>query len=242
MPFKSPAQARLMRARAHGWKPDRIKGPSVKVAKEFVAADKKAKGMQYGGILRAIRKSKDTRTAEERWREKFGTEPLTLKQASGRVSSKRGAEVLTARRELQRAGWTQGREGKNAKWYPPQATALAPSEDVPPRTTQPIPGEGGLIAETPAAKAVTPSSLRAEIPERLRGMIAGAGRTPSSLQRYLASLEEPEPLEMQYGSRRSGTTTFLPCLSLGKWMYSFPSSSSFTIALARTFSAFWFRV
>lgn len=30
-----------MRAVAHGWKPDKFKGPPVSVAKEFVAADKK---------------------------------------------------------------------------------------------------------------------------------------------------------------------------------------------------------
>lgn len=42
MPSKSPAQARLMRAVAHGWKPDRFKGPSKRVAREFVSADKRA--------------------------------------------------------------------------------------------------------------------------------------------------------------------------------------------------------
>ncbi len=52
MPSKSPEQAQLMRAIAHGWKPDRIKGPSRKVAKEFVAADKKVKGYQQGGPSR----------------------------------------------------------------------------------------------------------------------------------------------------------------------------------------------
>ena len=40
MPSKSPAQARLMRAVAHGWKPSRIPTPPVKVAREFVNADK----------------------------------------------------------------------------------------------------------------------------------------------------------------------------------------------------------
>lgn len=44
MPSKSPAQAKLMRAVAHGWKPDRIKGPSRAVAQEFVEADKKYSG------------------------------------------------------------------------------------------------------------------------------------------------------------------------------------------------------
>lgn len=40
MPSKSAAQANLMAAVAHGWKPDRIKGPPVSVAKEFNKADK----------------------------------------------------------------------------------------------------------------------------------------------------------------------------------------------------------
>ena len=41
MPSKSPAQKKLMDAVAHGWKKPGGGGPSVKVAKEFVAADKK---------------------------------------------------------------------------------------------------------------------------------------------------------------------------------------------------------
>ncbi len=40
MPSKSPAQAKLMRAVAHGWKPKGKKAPvPVDVAKEFVRAD-----------------------------------------------------------------------------------------------------------------------------------------------------------------------------------------------------------
>ena len=50
MPSKSPEQAALMRAVAHGWKPSRMKGPSRRVAKEFAAADRKAKKFQYGGM------------------------------------------------------------------------------------------------------------------------------------------------------------------------------------------------
>ena len=38
-----------MQAVAHGWKPDRMKGPSRSVAKEFVAADEKK--MALGGLL-----------------------------------------------------------------------------------------------------------------------------------------------------------------------------------------------
>lgn len=53
MPSKSAKQAKLMRAVAHGWKPDRIKGPTQSVAKEFVEADKrrgKVTGYQFGGM------------------------------------------------------------------------------------------------------------------------------------------------------------------------------------------------
>jgi len=53
MPSKSPAQARLMAAVAHGWKPDRVRVP-LSVAMEFHQADRrKKKGrlekMQYRG-------------------------------------------------------------------------------------------------------------------------------------------------------------------------------------------------
>ena len=40
MPSKSPEQARLMAAVAHGWHPTGMKGPPVSVAKEFNQADK----------------------------------------------------------------------------------------------------------------------------------------------------------------------------------------------------------
>jgi len=39
MPSKSPEQAKLMRAVAHGWHKPGGGGPSEAVAKEFVAAD-----------------------------------------------------------------------------------------------------------------------------------------------------------------------------------------------------------
>lgn len=39
MPSKSAKQHRFMEAVAHGMKPKKGKGPSVKVAKEFVRAD-----------------------------------------------------------------------------------------------------------------------------------------------------------------------------------------------------------
>jgi hypothetical protein len=39
MPRKSAKQHRFLEAIAHGWKPDRKKGPSKRVAQEFVDAD-----------------------------------------------------------------------------------------------------------------------------------------------------------------------------------------------------------
>lgn len=43
MPSKSPAQKRLMDAIDHGWHPSKFKGPSKRVAHEFVEADRKKK-------------------------------------------------------------------------------------------------------------------------------------------------------------------------------------------------------
>ena len=50
MPSKTPAQARLMRAVAHGWHKPGGGGPSVSVAKEFTAADKGKKFGQGGSV------------------------------------------------------------------------------------------------------------------------------------------------------------------------------------------------
>lgn len=52
MPSKSPAQAKLMRAVAHGWKKPGGGGPSKMVAKEFTAADKK----QQRNMAKTIRR------------------------------------------------------------------------------------------------------------------------------------------------------------------------------------------
>lgn len=54
MPSKSPEQARLMRAVAHGWKKPGGGGPSKEVAREFVQADMKRQHAQ-AKILRRNR-------------------------------------------------------------------------------------------------------------------------------------------------------------------------------------------
>lgn len=58
MPSKTPAQARLMAAVAHGWHKPGGGGPPVKVAKEFNKADA-GTGIRTkkstGGLVRAFR-------------------------------------------------------------------------------------------------------------------------------------------------------------------------------------------
>ena len=54
MPSKTPRQAKLMRAVAHGWKPGSGKAPPVAVAKEFMREDvakakKRKKTIAEGG-------------------------------------------------------------------------------------------------------------------------------------------------------------------------------------------------
>ena len=57
MPSKTPKQAKLMRAVAHGWKKPGGGGPSVKVAKEFVSADKVGAKNQFKDMPKVNRQS-----------------------------------------------------------------------------------------------------------------------------------------------------------------------------------------
>lgn len=50
MPSRSPAQAHLMEAVAHGWHKPGGGGPSREIAQEVVAADKKAGKLAGGGF------------------------------------------------------------------------------------------------------------------------------------------------------------------------------------------------
>jgi hypothetical protein len=56
MPSKSPAQARLMRAAAHGWKKPGGGGPSVAVGKKFMHADERKRKGHRSKEQRADRK------------------------------------------------------------------------------------------------------------------------------------------------------------------------------------------
>jgi hypothetical protein len=56
MPSKSPAQARLMRAAAHGWVKPGGGGPSEAVGKEFMKADEAKKKGSRSKTQRADRK------------------------------------------------------------------------------------------------------------------------------------------------------------------------------------------
>jgi hypothetical protein len=51
MPSKTKKQARFMRAVAHGFKPDRVEGPTRAVAREFMNADKKKVKKAMGGSV-----------------------------------------------------------------------------------------------------------------------------------------------------------------------------------------------
>jgi len=51
MPFKSAKQKKLFRAVAHGFKPDRVEGPTEAVAREFMNADKKKVKKAMGGSV-----------------------------------------------------------------------------------------------------------------------------------------------------------------------------------------------
>lgn len=56
MPSKSPAQARLMAAVAHGWKKPGGGGPPVSVAKEFNKADTGGKMLHQAAQASALRR------------------------------------------------------------------------------------------------------------------------------------------------------------------------------------------
>lgn len=55
MPSKSPAQARLMAAVAHGWKKPGGGGPPPSVAKEFNEADTGSRLLKQAMTVKALR-------------------------------------------------------------------------------------------------------------------------------------------------------------------------------------------
>jgi hypothetical protein len=59
MPSSTPKQARFMAAVAHGFKPDKVEAPPMKVAEEFNAADTGGdmlkKGMKQKAVVRQLR-------------------------------------------------------------------------------------------------------------------------------------------------------------------------------------------
>lgn len=187
-----------MRAVAHGWKPDRMKGPPKKVAKEFVAADKKAKGYQYGGMFKKLlAEATDKRTPEERFSERYGTEPMTLKQAKKRASGSGGlGRTIKALRDLQAAGWSPVSKDDDALWYPREETATAP-------------GQGGLAAAAEPVRTIDPVAGREFIagsapPRRAApaGPAFDPGRVPVALQNYLTKMRAAaaeQPVKMQMG-------------------------------------------
>jgi hypothetical protein len=163
VPSKSPAQAKLMRAVAHGWKKPGG-GPSRSVAREFVAADKKAKGYQIGGLVeRALEELKKQQNPDYNpITDRYGTEPITGAQAK-KMSGKKGIPgTLGSFQQLTGAGWTgvPGPEGdfSGMMWYPPQPTITGGLEGA----TQ----VGGYAVPNPSTRTGTDfdeDSIAAEI-------------------------------------------------------------------------------
>lgn len=169
MPSKTPAQARLMRAVAHGWKPDRIKGPSRAVAREFVKADKKWTGglaamneinsgvartldFAHGGPVLPLT---DTAQIFEVSNNPGSGNPdqaidLSSWRHTGGGRSPRVTRILVQSLEAQ--GYTKG---EGLIWNPPGGTILAHAEPSEPRV---IPGAVGAppAGSTPNAAAVAP--------------------------------------------------------------------------------------
>jgi hypothetical protein len=180
MPSKSPAQAKLMRAVAHGWKPDRMEGPSRKVAKEFVAADKKAKGYGAGGSAKKMfeKVSRKVRKAAQRGDEK--AEAVIRKYAS---KYERG--------ELDEKSWIGKWMLEQRGQFDPRPGGLAEAAAPPARTIDPVPGREFLSSAAPP---------RRRAPEDIAPGFQ-PGRVPPALVAYLQSLQgsEPEPVKMQFG-------------------------------------------
>jgi hypothetical protein len=159
VPSKSPKQAKLMRAVAHGWKKPGG-GLSRAVATEFMNADQKAKGYGLGGLMKLIPKGPSPTSNPFKsgkgiaatikggiaeleakradpvafYKERYGTEPLSFKQLQKRspwADSFLG--MVPTIQDLTEAGWypeTTGESDKYTVWYPGQATSLG-EEDHP---------------------------------------------------------------------------------------------------------------
>lgn len=162
MPSKSPEQAKLMRAVAHGWKPTRTEGPSVSVAKEFVEADKKYTGglaamnlayggpveMGLGGMFRQLLEQKrlqDDPDYDYEMYGPYGTEGISLADAARARGKKPGDMFATLGTflDMKKRGWQPsflpqgGKEGQYTK------KELETLMYFPPERTGAGPGGGG---------------------------------------------------------------------------------------------------
>jgi len=187
MPSKSPAQAKLMRAVAHGWKPDRMKGPPRKVAKEFVAADKKAKGYQFGGKI-VKRLMREARLKQE------GKLPDAPRRSGSRIArfiqeGRREQESKTA--AAQAAAFT-GDPATGPLWneYLVDTQAKGDPEIIGPRTM-------GASLGDPTQYAIQAGMQSKNNPEGMteerRGALLAAGYTPGT-GRYSNYLMPPAEL------------------------------------------------
>lgn len=90
MPSTSPAQAKLMRAVAHGWKMPGGGGPSRSVARDFMNADQKAKGYAGGGGANYRQRQREAQQQQEG----EGTESTILQPSGDQESDRAGLEAI----------------------------------------------------------------------------------------------------------------------------------------------------
>jgi len=150
-----------MRAVAHGWKPDRIKGPSRAVAREFVNADRKysggfAENRYWTGGLAAMNEINSGVPVTLSFQEGGPVDLSDWRHTGG------GRQRMITRdriRELEEQGYT---EGAGHIWYPPPGTILAP---------------GGTSSTTPAAPPPIPIDMESPDDLMLRAVREDQGWT-----------------------------------------------------------------
>lgn len=144
--YASPAQARLMRARAHGWKPSRMKHmPSRAVAEEFVQAkDREKERKQYGGLLRS-RMKRIGRGFERMPIEQLRTREDFLRSLAERVDPNTGLPSMGILPEVARRVVAERLEPPTMG-SPEFGGGLGAAVANPVRTIQPIGQPGGLLA------------------------------------------------------------------------------------------------
>lgn len=177
MPSKSPKQAKLMRAVAHGWKKPGGGGPTRAVAKEFMKADMRrsgVKGYQAGGYARGVPGMRRMPTGYAKPQGALSRDPRAMPPmpyGGGTPGMPPGGAVMPPRR-----GGPYGGGGRRG--MPPQRGQM-PWRGAPPPRVQP---GGGRFRQGPmAGRRMGPGRQDPRaMPPTMRGALdqykSGAGR------------------------------------------------------------------